>query len=518
MRKRIGFSDKAFRTLGKNYPEPYYALNELAVNAFFAPGVKNIDIHFDGNDGVYNSLWFHNDGKSLNREEIIRIIGELGCESANTPGNENGNGIKSCGSYFMDSEYKDSFLFFGSKTNNEINGIILLTPNGECTDELDSLSSAQRKFIEDRMTSFLDGCVTGIFHSRHLSDDEITMFRNGINNMFTTMLNTVNVKVFVGNNFYTYNKYADRLYRNIDLGDKRVKENNVTFSYRDKIYKCSYEIMTVGTKYEYINKDDLNYIDELFDYQDNTGIHLGYDNGFFPVSERKTALEILGLKTKESCYGVRGNIVAHPVEDDARYAGVDDWKMFISRLAHVNAQKVPDLKTPITYTRKKKNENTSIVVDEYKSFYSSVIEPMKAFINKLLGETDKPKNNSEDEGEFSDKMLEENNRVLSKQLLKWMDKNWNFAFEVFDDEDKVIRFAKHEDERCVLFNFFAESPLVKTIIQGGRNGRNGHNDLCKAVQPYVDTFKMMIQKCGTSSETDTTVKKMVKSYNDYYCS
>jgi hypothetical protein len=523
MRKQLKYSPKAFKTVGKSYPSPYYALNEPTVNAFFAPGVKNISIHFDRDpdleDGMYNKMWFINDGEPLSKDEINEKICVYGCESFDSAGNENGTGVKSFGSYFMNinCDYTDSFLLFGSKKDNNVLGVMILFP--DCTydddDDMSSLSPEQRKFVEDILGSFTDGCVTSVYHSSLLSEEDIEKFRNGINNMFTTMLDNVNLKVFVGSKMYPF-KYADRLYKHIDLGKYRVKEDNVTFMYCDKKFKCSYEIMSVGGQYGFLDKDELNDIDQVFNYQDNRGVHLGYDNGFFPISDNtKIFLQLLGLIDKESCYGVRGEIVAHPIEDNEEYAGVDEWKKFISEVGCMNSQKVPNIPNNGCYSRKKYGDNGTTLKKAYESFYPGVIEPMKDFINSYIisGNEGKKK---ESDNDFSEESLIENNKELSKQHLKWLDKDWAFEFKYFGEDEDAIKFEKRNDERKIIFNFFAESPLIKTVIIGAGKGKNGNNNLFKAVQPYVDTFKILIKDCGTSAGADKLAKDLVKKYNNFY--
>lgn len=491
MRNSIKTSKKDFQNKRKAYPSAKYALKEIVTNAYFAPGVKNVSLNFEKEDK--QSFWFINDGETMTSEQIISAISEYGCKSANTAGNENGMGLKSSASFFTQYS-KNSMLAIASKSDNELLGFGWIDPDGNYC-EYEDLSTEQISFAKKVLESFKYGTVTMVYDTE-IEATEINEFIDDLRYMFTSGLNKINFKTCI--NGETFSIYPfDRHYHNLDY--VRRNDENVIFEYNKKLYKCT----LYSTDTRTIKPEDYDFIDETNgDIISDFGIHMGYDNGYMPI--HMPQVEIIGYKSKPQYYYMRGSLIAHPVEGETKYAGIEDWKIFFSKIGNMSQQKVPNLSKEINFFH-----NNGELKVTLKSFYNAVVMQFKNNIQDWM-----PSHERNTKGDYSQEKLDFINKCLEKTDMCHCDSVWKFRFGYNVDDDNVIKYD--QAKKTVVFKFDEHSPLLKRILVGGRAGRNGKNDIETSIIPTIDVFKMDVEDENTTDRVIMTIKKRVRKFNNYY--
>ena len=489
MRHPIRTSKKDFQNKRKAYPSAKYALKEIVTNGFFAPNVKNISLNF-ANDGK-QSFWFINDGNPMTKEEIVNAISEYGCESAKTAGNENGMGLKSSASYF--TQFSDnSMLVLASKTNGVLCGIGWIDPNGQYC-EYEDFSPEQRNFVDGVLSKFTNGTVT-IVYDTEIDKQELDDFLDELRYMFTTGLDSVNFTANIDGNSYGIYSF-DRHYQNLDY--VRRKNENVVFEFNRKLYKCT----LLSTDTRTVKAEDFDFVDEtnqsvISDF----GIHMGYDNGYMPI--HLPQVEIIGYKSKPQYNYMRGSLIAHPIEGSTEYAGVEDWKAFFSKVGNMSQQKVPNLSKEINY-----HHTNGELKSNMKSFYNTVVSEFTGNIQEWL-----PIHLKDTEDKYTQEKLDAINHSLEKSDFCHCDSVWKFRFGY--NVDDVVKYDSAE--KTVIFKFDENSPLLKRLVRGGRNGKNGDNDIDVIIIPTIDVFKMDAEDENTTDKVIAALKKRVRKFNNYY--
>lgn len=495
MKKHLQLAEKGFHAYKKAYPTNRDGFNEIITNSFFAPKVKNIKLYFVIDT---NKPWFAfiNDGENMSQSEIETSLTILGCESKNTPGNENGTGLKSSASLF--TQYNDdSILLLLSKKNGKTTGIGGIGNDGMYY-EAEDLSCEQTDFVNNILSKFANGTATAVFNTK-LEEEEVDDFINHIPYMFTTGLDNVIISYQINNgNEYTINSF-DRHYRHLDY--VRHKEDVVNFKYKInnkwKIFKAT----IISTDMTSLKPDDYLYLDETNgDFIDDFGVHMGYDDGYMPLC--RSQVESLAYKSSQPQYNkARHSIIAHPIENSDEYAGYSDWKIFYSTAGKMSPQKVSGLTAPFNYKRNGK------ISEKWRSFYETVIQFFKDNTNEWL-----PKVERNTEDKFSVNKMESLNKLMERYDHTHCDAKWNFRLSL--DVDEVVKFDKKN--KTILFNYSDESPLIHVLLKGGRNGRNGDNDLDKTIRVVVDIFRMDIDDERTTDGIIKAINKRVRKYNNYY--
>lgn len=495
MKKNLRLAEKGFHAYKKAYPTNRDGFNEIITNNFFAPERKNIKLNFVIDT---NKPWFSvtNDGLSMSQTEIENALTVLGCESKNTPGNENGTGLKSSASLFTQHN-DDSILFLLSKKNGKTTGIGGIGNDGMYY-EAEDLSSEQTDFVNNVLSTFTNGTSTAVFNTK-LDEEEVDELINYIPYMFTSGLDNVLMTYQINNgNEYTINSF-DRHYRHLDY--VRYKEETVNFSYKihnkNKIFKAT----IISTDMLSVKPDDYLYLDETNgDFIDDFGVHMGYDDGYMPLC--RSQVESLAYKSSQPQYNkARHSIIAHPIENSDEYAGYNEWKIFYSTVGKMSPQKVSGLNSPFNYKRNGK------IAPKWESFYETVIQFFKDNTNDWM-----PKIERTTEDKFSVNKMENLNKLMEKYSHTHCDTKWNFKLST--DVDEIVKFDKKN--KTVLFNYSDESPLINILLKGGRNGRNGDNDLDKTIRVVVDVFKMDIDDEKTTDGVVKAIKRRVRKYNNYY--
>lgn len=500
MRHQIKTSPKDFQNKRKAYPQAKDALKEIVTNAFFAPNVKNISLNFE--IGEKSSFWFINDGSPMTKDEIVKAISMYGCESANTAGNENGMGLKCAASYFV-QYFTDAMLVVASKSNGNECGIGWIDPYGNYCEEED-LSEEQLKFVKAKLATFENGTVTMAYCTK-LEEADVDDFLIDLRNMFTCGLDTVS---FVANvNGEKYDIYSfDRHYQNLDYVEREKK--NVVFKFdgsvngqkiKEKLFKCT----LLSTNTRTIKPEDYKFVDEKNqDVIKDFGIHFGYDNGYMPI--HVSQVEIIGYTTKPQYNYMRGTLIANPIEDNPKYANTEDWKMFFSLVGKMSQQKIPNFEKPFNYF---KSDNATLK-GNWKEFYEEVVSHFKNNINKWLPSSERNKTDK-----YTIERLDLINSKLEKQTFHHCDSDWRFCFGY--NVDGVVKYDK--DKQAVVFKFDDDSPLLKKLLKGGRNGRNGENDIETIILPTIDVFIMEIMACNTTHGVVKALKSQVSKFNYFYC-
>lgn len=490
MKRPIKTSKKDFQNKRKAYPSTKDALKEIVTNSFFAPNVKNISLNFikNINNDKY-SCWFFNDGKPMTEKEIINAISEYGCESAKTAGNENGMGLKSGASYF--TQFSDnSMLGLVSKDNGVLSGLGWIDPYGQYC-EYEDFSIEQKKFVDDILSKFTNGTITFIYDTE-IEKEEIDDFLDELRYMFTTGLKSVNFIANIdGKSFGIYP--FDRHYQNLEY--VRNKISDVIFKFKNKLYKCTLKSTDTRT----VKPEDYDFIDEtnqsvISDF----GIHMGYDNGYMPI--HLPQVEIIGLDSKPQYNYIRGSLIAHPIEDNKDYAGIEEWKEFFSIIGKMSQQKVPNLSKKMNY------KYNGELKERWKSFYESVVNEFTRNINEWL-----PINIKNTESKYGEEKLNIINTSLEKTDFEYCDSTWKFRFGY--NVDDIVKYDAME--KTIIFKF-DETLLLKKLVRGGRNGRNGDNDIDVIIIPIIDIFKMDIEDENTTDKVIAVIKKRVRKINNYY--
>lgn len=523
---QIKVSAKGYRNQSKNYTKDSEMFEELITNQFFAPGVKNIKMEFDTDENG-GSFCFINDGTPMTKQEMLDAVTVIGCDSANTAGNENGTGIKSAAAYVTKNS-NDSILVVASKKRGTVLAVYAINGNGECC-TYTACTKPQQEFIDTLLGKFKTGTATAAFNTE-ISEEEVYSFIEGIPYMFTTGLNRVKFVYNLNNGGDTAIEPFDRLYSS--LSDKttnicedtsfkhtvKINKNGCT-EYRTRKFFCTYQALHVDS----VDKKDRDPRDRDWD---DYGVHIGYDNGYMPIHIANT--ETIGLKRHPRFNHFRAAIIAHPVENGEMYyeyddnnervlvenqgsvAGIEEWQALISEIGNMNTQKVPNL------TRKKNylvsnDPKCKTPKNCWEGFYYAVVSDLVVCANKWRPDTDYVAKKDK----FKDDVLEKANNALKKQDFEHFGSLWKFRFSK-KLGTKTVKYQK--EDRTILFNFTADSELNQKLLRGGRNGRNGSTDLYVAIEPIIDVFKMNILASTnhTSADIEKSIRVTRDRFNAYY--
>lgn len=348
-------------------------------------------------------------------------------------------------------------------------------------------------FVDYVLSKFTHGTVTMVYNTK-IEKEEVDEFLNELRYMFTHALDSVNVTANTdGNSFGIYS--FDRHYSNLDYVKHKIID--VVFRFNGKLYKAT--LLSTNTKT--IKPEDYNFMDETEQaVTSDFGIHMGYDNGYMPI--HMPQVEIIGYNTKPQYYYMRGTLIAHPIEGNTEYAGVEEWKAFFSKVGKMSQQKVPNLSKPFNYFHSDNKLKAT-----WESFYNTVISEFKTNIQEW---TPKPLRDIEDM--YTQEKLDAINHSLEKVDLCHCDSMWKFRFGY--NVDEVVKYDNLE--KTVIFKFDEDSPLLRRLVKGGRDGRNGRNDIDVIIIPTIDIFKMDIEDENTTDKVISAIKKRVRKFNNYY--
>lgn len=489
MKKIIGTSEKYFKGLKKSYPSAKFALNELLVNAYFVENNKNIEIHFSRNNAtnISESVTFINDGNIFEQLALTNAISKLGCESPKTAGNENGVGIKSASSYLLK---KDGVLIILSKENNSVVSFGAIWSNGEYSESLDDLTTNEKLFFMN-ISSMLKGNGTAVaLLNTAITKEDIDDFLSDIPYMFSFGLLDKNIIAYIGQERIKI-EYIDRHCKEMET----MQEYNrtfvdETFEFRGKIFMCDI-LLTNTEKLSNRKRNKLEDENAVIDY----GCHFGYENGYMPIYFSNVST--IGNQDQPQYYNFRMTMVAKPINGDGKYANVDDWKNFYTKLGNINQQKV----TNLSYSKNKFKE-------KFWEDYLSVIKRVKSVLHSDF-------NLNNFETKVNEEKLEEFNKKFksSKYSRKEIGSQvYNYTFGLIDE-----LYAKFDvTTRTITFTNNIESPFIKTILKGGRNGKNGTNDLDIAIRPTIDLLNNLLEMEETNAKRDRRVNAIIRQMNHFY--
>lgn len=487
MKKKISISEKYFKGLKKSYPSAKYALNELLVNAYFVENNKNIEVHFSRNNitNISESVTFINDGNVFEQTALTNAILELGCDSPNTAGNENGVGIKSASSYLLK---ENGILVIFSKENGNIISFGAIWSNGEYSESIDDLSITEKHFFMNTSAMISENGTAVALLGTKIIKEEIDDFLNDIPYMFSFGLLDRNIIAYIGRERIKI-EYIDRHCKEMEtMAEYNRTFVDETFEFRGKIFNCDiYITNTEKLANRKRNENDNN----NFDY----GCHFGYNNGYMPIN--MSNVSTIGNQDKPQYYNFRMTMVAKPINGDDKYANVDDWKNFYTKLGNINQQKVPNL----TYSKNKFKE-------KYWEDYLSVIKRVKNILyNDFKVNKFEIKVNEEKIEEINKKFKTSkySKKEIGTQVYNYTFGNIDELYAKFDTTTRTITFTNN-----------VESPFIKTILKGGRNGRNGTNDLDVAIRPTIDLLNNLLEMEETNAKRDRRVNAIIRQMNHFY--
>ena len=492
MKKAINITTKGFVNLRKGYPTAKDALNEILTNSFFAPEAKTIMIYFLM-EKIVPSFYFCNDGVSLSQEEMENILSTLGCESSNTGGNENGTGLKSAAAYFTSRCEETSILFMASKENGVLKSFGFLDAKGEYG-EYEDLFREQKEFVDVVISSTHNGTFTGVYNCP-LTESEVNEFKYNIRFLLKNGLNNINVFVKMDDEEPYKIRYFDPLYRHLDYPTKF--EKRITFEFNKKLFDC----ILYGVDTNTIKAEDYDFLDEINgDCIKYYGLSCGYEDGYTPIPYN---VSILTYGTQPQYNHCRFDLIAliNPKSDkSATYA---DWKELYTTIGRMTPQKVPNLTSPFKY---KSGDN---IYAKWSSFYDSVIAECSAF----YGET-KPINERNMEDKYSEEKVNELNQRMNKYSFIHCDNQYNFQYSSKLSEDTIAKFDTKTN--TIIFAYNENSKLIKKLRKGGRDGRNGDNDLDRIIEPIIDIIKMDVMSESTTDKIKKALTARAKKMNNYY--
>lgn len=343
--KAIESSIKDFKGRGQLYAHSHQALSEFWDNGFSAKGVRRVHtekFQFNGN----GCLAVMNDGEFFAQKDMEEALRRYGCESANTPGNKNGAGMKMAAAYFI-GDNLDSFMVIVSKSKDGSYSHGLIGSDGNWfvdisnfddapdSSDLDFCNYLTEKFLSD----VEEGTVVGVYNASHLNEFDIDKYERILNERFNKGLKDV---------MFTINKhvveYFDLFYDNIDpnctIPNLRWKKS-VAFQWESKIFECDLEILNLDTlKANFPNslsKYDLDAEDGTVDDR-LWGVVAGFDNGYTPLNAGK--LWLLGIKPDGHLANQRARIVAKIKDSNESAAAVKDWQKLFDQWGALDQAKV----------------------------------------------------------------------------------------------------------------------------------------------------------------------------------
>lgn len=492
MKKTLSIAAKGFSNLKKGYPTAKDALNEILTNSFFAPETKVIMIHFLLQE-IAPSFYFCNDGVSLSQEEMENILSVLGCESSNTGGNENGTGLKSAAAFFTSRCEETSILFMASKENGILRSFGFLNAKGEYG-EYEDLIREQKEFVDTVISSTSNGTFTGVYNCP-LTESEVEEFEYNVRFILKNGLNDIEVFIKMDDEEKYRVRYFDPLYRHLDYTTKI--ERHVTFEYNKKLF----DGILIGVDTKTIKPEDYDFLDELYgECIRYYGLSCSYENGYSPIPYN---VSILGLSTQPQWNYCRFDLIALVNPKNDKSATYADWKELYTAIGRMTPQKVPNLSSPFSYKRGGK------ISDKWSSFYHSVIAECSAF----YGDT-KPNIERNMEDKYSEEKVNELNQRMNRYSFVHCDNKYNFKYSSKLSEDTVIKFDTKTN--TILFAYNEDSKLIQKLRKGGRDGRNGDNDLACIIEPIIDIIKMDVKAESTTDKIKKVFTSRAKKMNNYY--
>lgn len=489
--KSIKTSEKDFNARAKSYSNPISALNEVITNSFFAKNTSILNINFF----KYNDkecLLVKNDGEFFAPHKIDNALSFYGCESANTAGNENGTGLKSFASYFTNGN-SESFFMVVSKSGYGEYACGLISHDGLVYLNEADFEEKDKQFIEyvknEYLSDITEGTVTAVYDAAHTEEIDCYELERTINDMLTIGLNKVKCSIN-DNGRYREISYVDKTYKNINDPNIKRLELSTTFTYRGKIFKA--DVFAVDTHYIETKKEYYNAYDEINEGVTHSyGFTASYDNGYTPLY--RSSVGPLGLSGRQQYYRTYSGMIAHPIENDEKYASTRDWQKFYSEFGRVNAQKIPDYSTPFNFFRDGK------LIQRYESFYNAVIEPVKRKFNEWMPEEDKKSLEKE--------IFDDDINRLVREKMHFMNCDTVFIFNLknFKDEDEFIKYEIDDNGNHFISFNIKHKDISKHINKG--------EEAIKMLSGYFRTFKAITYGQKSCGDTERAIKTLCKQLN-----
>ena len=480
--KSIKTSEKGFRNLQKAYPSVKEALNELFINDFYVNHNTFIDMYFSREGNHTNNFYFLNNGDLFQQEILTKAISTIGCESPKTAGNENGVGIKSAAAY-LTQHSDNAILFIFSKQNNEIISFGFINAKGQFSTDINDMTNEQKMFFEIVSTNFANGTATCVFNT-HISIDDIEKFLDNIPYLLSHALKTRNVTAHIGQEVRRIT-YIDRLCKGYNIIPKKELLGE-SFEYRGKIFVC--DIHLAYTERLESRKRNTNDNNE-FDF----GCHFGYNDGYMPIHSSNVAL--IDYDQQPQHYNFRMSMFAKPIENNNAYANIEDWRAFYSRLGNISQQKVPNLKY----------EKNRFKAQMWKG-YLEIIKKVKSVLNDEFGMKGCDSRITNITNDVNEKLRQER---YNKHIINNIEVNYKFG-----EIDTTVKFEPTTN--TIIFTNDVNSPFIKKILKGGRNGKNGINDLHTAIKPIIDTFNVVFGMEQTSAKMYNKMRSLASQFSYHY--
>lgn len=113
------------------------------------------------------------------------------------------------------------------------------------------------------------------------------------------------------------------------------------------------------------------------------------------------------------------------------------------------------------------------------------------------------------EDKYTQENLDVINHYLEKLDFYYCGSVWKFRFGY--NVDGVVKYDAAE--KTVIFKFDKNSPLLKRLVRGRRNGEY---DIDVIIIPTIDLFKMAVEDESTTDKVVSALKRLVKRFNEYY--
>lgn len=480
--KSIKTSEKGFRNLLKAYPSVKEALNELFINDFYVNNNTTIEMRFSREGNHSNNFYILNDGDLFKQESLTKAISTIGCESPKTAGNENGVGIKSAAAH-LTQHSDNSILFIFSKQNNNIISFGFINAKGQFSTDIEDMSNEQQRFFEIVSSTFENGTATCVFNT-HISFDEIEKFLENIPYLLSHALKTKNIVAYIGQEVKRI-EYIDRLCKEYNIIPKKELLNE-SFEYKGKIFVCDIHLAYT----ERLSSRKRNNKDENeFDF----GCHFGYEDGYMPIHTSNVSL--LDYDQQPQHYNFRMSMFAKPIENNNAYASVEDWRAFYSRLGSISQQKVPNLKY----------EKNRFKQQMWRG-YLEIIKKVKSVLNDEFGMKGCDSRIVSVINDINDKLRQER---YNKHMINGIEVNYKFG-----EIDTTVKFEQATD--TIIFTNDINSPFIKKLLKGGRNGKNGVNDLHSSIKPIIDTFNVVFGMEQTTAKMRSKMRAMASQFSYHY--
>lgn len=481
--KSIKTSEKGFRNLQKAYPSVKEALNELFINDFYVNNNTSIEMHFSREGNHTNNFYFLNNGDLFPQESLTKAISTIGCESPKTAGNENGVGIKSAAAY-LTQHSDNSILFIFSKQNNNIISFGFINAKGQFSTDIEDMSSEQKRFFEIISSNFANGTATCVFNT-HITIKEIDKFLENIPYLLSHALTERNVIAYIGQEMRRI-EYIDRLCKEYAIIPKKELLNE-SFEYRGKIFVCDIHLAYTERLQEKRKRNECD--ENEYDF----GCHFGYNDGYMPIHTSNVAL--IDYDQQPQHYNFRMSMFAKPIINNDAYANVEDWRAFYSRLGNISQQKVPNLKY----------EKNRFKAQMWKG-YLEIIKKVKSVLNDEFGMKGCDSRITTIIDDVNAKLRQEH---YNKHEINGIEVRYKFG-----EIDTTVKFESSTD--TIIFTNDVNSPFIKKLLKGGRNGKNGINDLHTAIKPIIDTFNVVFGMEQTTAKMRVKMRSLASQFSYHY--